>query len=238
VSPRRAAAQFPLAGASNNSYIPTTPSQEIHMQANLRTTARLLAVTAIAMAASAHASMLPDAVQKEWPANPARHVVTIKRVSNNDAEAKMIAAAEAAVPAKADVLAAAQQDPAPAGEKLWWHDEQLGIKIPFAITGEAVAYYSALIDGYGKQALTRYIEPGSEMTYQASVAAAESVELDGKTFKNVFVVSMSLMFSENFAATSTEGMMFSKERKVVLDKDGKVLHVSGDGPTQAAIVAI
>jgi hypothetical protein len=33
-------------------------------------------------------------------------------------------------------------------------------------------------------------------------------------------------------------MMFSKERKVVLDKDGKVLHVSGDGPTQAAIVAI
>lgn len=33
-------------------------------------------------------------------------------------------------------------------------------------------------------------------------------------------------------------MSFQKERVVILDAKGKVLHISGDGPTEVAILAI
>jgi hypothetical protein len=62
--------------------------------------------------------------------------------------------------------------------------------------------------------------------------------LDGKSFKNVHVVTLKLTFSQNFAATGTEGMHFEKKRIVVLDNDGKVLQVFGDGSTEVPILAI
>jgi hypothetical protein len=45
-------------------------------------------------------------------------------------------------------------------------------------------------------------------------------------------------FSENFAATTTEAMNFSKQRVIVFDKDSKALYISGDGETQAPVMAI
>lgn len=49
---------------------------------------------------------------------------------------------------------------------------------------------------------------------------------------------MKLTFDQNFAATTTEGMHFEKERLVVLDATGRVLHIAGDGPTETAILAM
>jgi len=192
----------------------------------------------LCLTAGANASLLPGAEPKEWEPNPAKHVVTITRTPKDATETKMIAAAEAATPPEADVLAVAKLDPAPADPKLWWSNEQLGIKIPYAITAEAIAYYSALVEGYGKQSVKRYIEPSSRFNYQAAVTKHDTIELDGKNFSDVYLVTMTLNFSEDFAASGTEGMTFTKERKVVLDKDGKALHISGDGATQVAIVAI
>ncbi len=196
------------------------------------------AVVLLGLTSTLSASMLPGAKPKEWPPNAAKHVVTIVRTAKDATGERMISAAEAATPPKADVLAAAKLDPAPADPKLWWSSETLGIKIPFAITAEAIAYYASLVDGYGKQTVTRFIEPSSELNYQAIVTKEATVELDGKKFSDVYLVTMKLNFSENFAASDTTGMMFTKERKVVLDKDGKVLHISGDGETQAAVIAI
>ena len=52
------------------------------------------------------------------------------------------------------------------------------------------------------------------------------------------MVTLKLTFDQNFAATQTEGMHFEKKRVVVLDGKGKVLHISGDGPTEVPILAI
>ena len=189
---------------------------------------------------ASHAAMLPGSEPTEWPANPAKHIVSIKRAAKDDNEKKAIATAENLMPSKDDVLAASRKDQPDAAwmERQWWHRVQLGVKIPFAITTDAVTYYTDLVSGFGKQTLKRYIEPSSQFTYEASVSGHAVFEIDGKPFQNVTVVTLSLKFSQNFATTQTEGMSFEKKRTVVLDNTGKVLHVSGDGPTEVPILAI
>ena len=76
------------------------------------------------------------------------------------------------------------------------------------------------------------------LRYHASVRFHEDFMLDDKGFKGVHVVTLKLDFAQNFAATQTEGMSFQKKRVVVLDGAGKVLHVSGDGPTEVPVLAI
>jgi hypothetical protein len=192
----------------------------------------------LALATAVPAAMLEGSQPKKWPANPARHVLTIKREAADAKQAGLIAAAEAA-PADAEALKKAiGEGPAPKDASQWWYREDLGIRIPFAITGEAVTYHSALIEGYGKQELVRFIEPSSNLDYHATVAHHAEFTLDGKTHKDVDVVTLRLTFSEQFAATGTEGMNFEKQRTVVMDSAGKVLAISGDGVTEVAIIAI
>lgn len=184
------------------------------------------------------AAMVPDATPKDWPANPTKHQVVIRREAADEKQSAMIAAAEAAQAPKQAVLKAAADDAAPAGDKTWWYKEQLGIRIPYAITADAVAYYAELIGKYGKQTFNRYVEPSSSLNYQASVKFHKEFKLDDKTFNDVHVVTLKLIFGQQFAATQTEGMHFQKERVVVLDAAGKVLHISGDGLTEVPVVAI
>ncbi len=184
------------------------------------------------------AAVLEGAEPKEWPANPAKHKVVIKREAADKKQLAMIAVAEATQPTKLALEQAAAGDPLPAGEKVWWAKEQLGIRVPCAITAEAVTYYADLVGNYGKKALTRFSEPSSNLGYHAGIKFHQEFKLEGKTFKEVHVVTLKLSFSQHFAATATEGFSFEKERVVVLDANGKVLHVVGDGLTEALIMAI
>jgi hypothetical protein len=192
----------------------------------------------VAFSGPATAAMLPDSKPKDWPANPAQHQVVIRRAATDDKQSAMISAAEAAQVPKEALRKAAGEGAAPQGDKVWWYKEQLGIRIPYAITGDAVAYYSEIVGKYGKQAFNRYIEPSSRLDYHAGVKFHKEFKLDDKTFKDVHVVTLKLTFSENFAASMTEGMRFEKERVVVIDADGKIRHISGDGPTEVPIMAI
>ena len=186
----------------------------------------------------ATAAVTAGSMPKEWPANPAKHNVVSRREAANAKETAMIAAAEAAQPSKEALSKAAGDAGVPTGNKVWWYEEKLGIRIPCAITFDAVAYYSDLVAGYGKRALKRYLEPSSSLDYHAGVKFHTAFKLDGKDFKDVHVVTLKLAFSENFAASTTEGMRFQKERVVVLDAAGKVLHIAGDGLTEVLILAI
>jgi hypothetical protein len=217
--------------------------------------ASLLTVTLLAWAAlfgAAKAGIKPDSQPKEWPANPAKHQVVIRRETADNQQSNVIAAAEAAQPSKETLRQAAEardrNDPpglaqpkdakAPAGDKVWWYKEQLGIRIPCAITTDAIAYYSDLVRKYGSQAFKRYAEPSSRLDYRAGVKFHKEFKLGDKTFNDVHVVALKLTFDQNFAATATEGMHFEKERMVILDAGSKVLHISGDGPTEVPILAI
>ena len=196
------------------------------------------------------ADVLPGAMPREWPANQVKHKVVIRRDAVDKQQAAMIAAAEAAQPsAEARRQAAAvgagrngegqpKEAKIPAGDKVWWYKEQLGIRIPCAITKEAVTYYSDLVGKYGRQALVRFVEPNSRLDYYAGVKFHKAFSLADKAFNDVYVVTLKLTFEQNFVATGTEGMQIQKERVVVLDAMGKVLLISGDGATYVPILAI
>lgn len=191
-----------------------------------------------ALSGSAMAALVEGSEPKDWPADPAMHVVNVRREAADGKQASMIAAAEAVMPSRETLRKAAGDEGAPEGVKIWWHREVNGIRIPCGITADAVTYFSELVTRFGKQTLKRYARPSSRLDYRATVAAHEEFERDGQTFKDVHVVRLKLTFSENFVMTQTEGMEFQKERVVILDAAGKVLHVSGDGPTEVAILAI
>jgi len=180
---------------------------------------------------------------KDWPADPANHVIVIKREARDETQSTMITSAEAAQASQEALqkeAAARSRTPTtfPKEKNLWWYQEQLGLRIPYAITGDAVTYYSGIVADYAKKEFKSYARPSSRLNYHASVRFHEEFKLDGKTFKEVNVVTMELTFSANFTAEATSGLSFEKTRVVVLDAGNRVLHLSGDGPTQTSILML
>lgn len=186
----------------------------------------------------APSAMIEGAREKTWPANPEKHQVTIRREAADDSQTKMIATAEAARPDAAALREAIGEGPEAKDPSQWWYREELGIRIPFALTTEAVDYFTRKVEEYRKQEFKRHLEPSSSVDYHASVALHPQFERNGRKFDNVHVVTLKLVFMQQFAATTTEGMQFEKVRTVVLDEKGKVLAVFGDGPTEVPILAI
>ncbi len=183
-------------------------------------------LSGLVLASLSHADMLPGAQVRKWPPNPDRHQIKIERTAANDTGRKMIATAEAAYPEDKKK------------EKVWWQGEQLGLKLPFAITKDAVDYYKARVASFGKKEWERYIEPSSKLNYEAAVSWNETFKTGDKTYEKVFVVLLKLHFSANFTLGTTESLMFEKERKVILDRNGKVLAIEGDGPTVVPVAVI
>lgn len=202
----------------------------------MRTTA-LLVAGSIAVTGS-FASMTPDAKPKDWPATPAKHVVTITRDDSSTINKQMIEAAENAQPAIHDMETAPGVTNAAAATNTWWYGEQNRIKMPFALTGDAVDYYEALVKSYQKKAWKTYCEPSSKLVYEATVKHHDSFTQDGETLTDVYVVTLKLAFSADFTEDATIGVHVDKERTVVLDAKGVVKAVKGDEKTVAPMLAI
>ena len=193
-----------------------------------------------------------EAGPKVWPVDATKHVVVIKRDATDAKQTAMITAAESAQADK-EVLrkavearnpndpvdpAQAKQAKVPEGDKVWWYQEQLGIRIPCAVTGEAVRYYSDLVARNATKEFKSYAMPSSRVDYHAVVQFHKEFKLDYKTFVDVNVVTLKLGFSANFTAEATSGIQFEKNRIVILDAANKVLHVSGDGPTEVPVMML
>ena len=200
----------------------------------------LLTALPVIFALPATAALLAGSKPIEWPASPDHHKTSVQREAANEAEKKLIAAAEKSAPDAASLLEAIREhgDGAQPQAGQWSNKQVCGIRIPFALTADAVAYYTELVNGYARQKFVRYSQPSSSFTYQAKAAKRDRYELDGKSFSNVTVVTLTMTFSQNFAATVAEGFSFEKKREVVFDKDGKIVHVSGDGDVNVPVFAM
>lgn len=119
---------------------------------------------------------------KDWPAAPAKHIVKVRR-DGRDAYADRHDRCCGGVP------------------KVWWSQEQLGVRVPTAITADAVTYYSDLVGNYGKQVLKSHAEPFSQLDYHAGIQLHKEFKLGEKTFTNVHVVTLKSTFDQYFAAT-------------------------------------
>lgn len=197
-----------------------------------------VSLLSLALVSGVPADVVPGAEPKKWPANAQKHTVVVTREAANDDSRRLIAAAEAAQPPRTGVQKAAGDAKLPEKGPLWWYKEELGLRIPYALTGEAVTYFTSLVKKYGRESFTRYTEPSSRLEYSATVATHDSFSHEQSSFANVRVVTLKLKFSQNFCATGTEGLAFEKERSVVFDADGKILLIIGDGPTETPILAI
>lgn len=166
------------------------------------------------------------------------HIIKVQRTIRTENDMRMINIAESTYPPQTEVLEAIKKayfklEEVPQEDKLWWYSEFDGVRIPYAITAEAVDYYVNLVQGYRKQEWKSDIEPSSQFTYSAEVVFSEHYEKNENKFRQVYVVNMKLSMRATFASLSAVG--FAKERIVVLDRQGKVLAVFGDGETPTIV---
>jgi len=198
----------------------------------------VLIAVALTLIESAPAAMLEGSEPKNWPADPEKHKAEVQRKPDDKKQEAMIAAAEAAQPDPKALREAAADSKIAVVNHQWWYKLELGTRIPFAITADAVEYYLRMVENNGKQAFKSYLQPSSNVNYQAAVAFHKEFTSGEKVFQNVHVVTLKLKFSQNFVSDQTSGMFFTKERVVILDEAGKVLLITGDGPTEVPILAI
>jgi hypothetical protein len=162
---------------------------------------------------------------------------TIKREFKNADEEALIKAGEAVIPDRAEVLKAMRKpdlDSKEAGEakNLWWHATFDQVRVPYAITSDAIQYYSGLIDAFRKgdfsgSAKIKMLK--ANMNYVAKAEMQEEYEIEGKKFSAVYVVTLELSWSQYCGSTCAMG--FQKKRVVVFDKTKKLLGVFLDGKT-------
>jgi hypothetical protein len=197
------------------------------------------------------------------PEKQGSHIIDIQRIIHGENDLKMITLAENVYPDRANIIEAtikarwregpfkaASRNPLIGKErevekaklrntlledkrKLWWYDEFDGIRIPYAITGDTIRYYEEQVRSFRQRKWKSDIEPSSSLTYRTSVEFKKNFKKDKTFHQNVYVVTMKLSFSAQFA--SLAGLGFTKERTIVLDHEGKVLEIWGDGVTQCLV---
>lgn len=155
----------------------------------------------------------------------------VQRNAESPEEENLIAIAEAVYPAREDVVAVFVGEIPE--EPLWWYDTFDDVRIPYAITAEAIEYYSDLVDQWQEEAdadcpwCVTWLSCSLE--YVADIEYHETYENEGETFSDVYVVTMNLHWGAYCGPVCAH--WFEKDRTVVLTPDGEVLNVFGDGPT-------
>jgi len=115
-------------------------------------------------------------------------------------------------------------------ERPWSYGEFDGVRLPYAVTMDAVRYYLALIQALalGDSTQTHGIRMKSaSFTYRATVSQHYAdYSRDGRAFKDVYVVQMKLSWWDYCGRLCACG--FDLDRDVVVRGDGTVLCVFGD----------
>ncbi len=115
---------------------------------------------------------------------------------------------------------------------LWWYDGVGVGRVPYAITGGAIAYYTKLTEHFRAHNFRETAAQGlawSDFSYKATIKPRDHYYLGDSLIADVYVAEMSLSWSFDdgtFVPTSTA------HRIVVLTRDGTVIAVEGDGGTQ------
>jgi hypothetical protein len=162
---------------------------------------------------------------------PGPHAVNISRRFANESEERLLRIAEAVYSAgtQVDLKRDRIRESGIGVMRMWWCSEFDGVRVPYAITKSAVAYYLEASDEFreAKPRIPFWIKMKmSSLTYSASVAHKESYQRGETTLKDVYVVSMNLGWSQFCGGLC--GMAFQKSRTVVLNGKSEVLAVDGD----------
>jgi hypothetical protein len=160
-----------------------------------------------------------------------KHEVKIVRRFADEKEERLLQIAEATYPVESQVRERSKRSAeAPQGnERLWWCSSFDGVRIPFAITKGAVAYYLGVSTEFGKNKPRHHFWTSmmsSRLTYSASLAGKQTYRAGTSEFKNVYIVSMELGWSQYCGPLCA--MAFQASRKVILNEEGNVLAIEND----------
>ncbi|HOK55049.1 MAG TPA: discoidin domain-containing protein [Armatimonadota bacterium] len=119
----------------------------------------------------------------------------------------------------------------------WWYDEIDSIKLPYALTSEAVDYYAGQIMCNRNRNWGKNEQHDSRLIYHASVKRSEDLcaselKLDQEGVNN-YIVDLFMEFSSYTA--SGDYIYFTKSRRVTLDERGNVLAITGDMKTETSL---
>lgn len=165
------------------------------------------------------------------------HKLQVTRSAQTDVAKRCLKLAEEAYPRREDVLkvyrAFGLADSSVPPQKLWWYTTHNGVRIPYAITGEAVGYYERLIKGYRERKWPTGSHPQSRLEYSARANLVKRCRHESHTFEDVYVVRMYLDFHASWS--KSQELRFQKERTVIVHPSGEVLASFGDGKTKCTV---
>jgi hypothetical protein len=157
----------------------------------------------------------------------------VNRTFRNPDEERLIRIAEETYPPAEAVLAIAKRGPGfetlSREKRLWWYDTFDGVRIPYAVTMDAVRYYLRLTDalGRGDSTQTGFPMKRSHFRYNARISGCpETYSRDGHVFKDVYLVEMRLEWS-NYCGPLC-ACSLNLDRTVLIRPDGTVVCVFGD----------
>jgi hypothetical protein len=161
-------------------------------------------------------------------------VASVHRNARSSEMERLIRIAEETYPQSEAILPIAETRPGAEAlqkeKRLWWYGEFDGVRLPYAVTMDAVRYYLGLVQamGRGDSAPTNGIRmKRAEFSYHANISDRPATySRDGRVFKDVYVVELGLRWS-NYCG-STCACLFNIDRTVVIRRDGTVLCVFGD----------
>ena len=170
---------------------------------------------------------------------------SVVRESDSELEEKLIERAEAAYPPRDSVLKVVpsqRRDFIPK-DGYWFYSSFDGVLIPYAITREAVDYYSDLIDALKSGDELQFITK-ADLRYFAKVDFHEEYVFDEKdprtgrplpeeVFNRVYVVQMTLEWSQYCGLECA--MWIDQSRLVLFDQSGELLRIFRDGRHPVAV---
>lgn len=161
--------------------------------------------------------------------------IEVTRAFRTPEEERLIGIAEVTYPLR-DAIAppdVAMLRPIPARKHLWWLGPDEGLRVPYAVTMDALLYYIDRVQRYGRGTPPDK-EPGampvSHLNYSASVTHQSSFARDKATYLDVHVVELRLEWAAgsvgNNGMSSAAG--FTLDRTVLINRNGQVVAVFGD----------
>ena len=112
-----------------------------------------------------------------------------------------------------------------------------GIRLPYAITGASVEYYSNLIRLYrlGDFGTAETIPNiTADFRYDANIKYYDSFTAENdETYSGVYVISLSLKWSSYCGSLCA--LWFTKERTIIINDKNKFVYIIGDGYAEVAV---
>ena len=168
---------------------------------------------------------------------------SIERIFSGVFEEGLIEQTENYYPAREEVLEVATPYAGEIPETGYWFYESFdGVLIPFALTGDAVDYFSELIDEFNQNKESNFFI-SAELEYKAVVSfenvyASPDIDSNGipvetEYYESVYVVHCTLAWFQYCGSLCA--MWIDKERIAVFDEEGTLLKVYLDGPISVPV---